>query len=163
MNKKFVSILFLLAFMLMLCTSCVSNNSGGEASSNSSGIENEVDPNAEIIVQPEGRGITFAEEEDGAEIKKIKTDPSKFFGTWEATSDKAAYLYGNVDLTVKEDGTWNADITGDKLEGKWEEKGDYLHLSSDVFSFDLAYETSGKLMMIETTSDGVIYSVLTKK
>ena len=53
-----------------------------------------VDENGELVEQ-EGNGIVFDQEEDDAKLAFIERDPSAFYGSWTATSDKAIYLYGN--------------------------------------------------------------------
>ena len=133
-------------------------------------VEDQVDPNDltesddfELEEREEGNGIAFDEEGDGASVETVKKDVSDFYGEWEATSDQAHYLYGSIDITVKEDGTWEGEITEEPLNGTWEDMGDHLHMNNDIFSFDLAYSNGGNLMMIDTDSDDVIYTVLTKK
>ena len=121
-----------------------------------------VDENGELVEQ-EGNGIVFDQEEDDAKLAFIERDPSDFYGSWTATSDKAIYLYGNIDITVKQDGTWTGNITGEKLGGKWEQVGDRLHMDNDLFSFDLAFESSGELILIETGDDYSFNTVMTKK
>ena len=96
-------------------------------------------------------------------VEKVEKEASDFFGEWEATSDQGHYLYGSVDITVKEDGTWEGAITGEPLNGTWEDKGDHLHMNNDLFSFDLAFSSGGNLVMIDTDSEDPIYTVLTKK
>ena len=117
----------------------------------------------EIIYQPESNGIFFDEEAEDAKLKMVKADPSEFVGSWEATSDHAVYFYGNIDITIKADGTWTGNITEEDCTGTWEEQGDHLHMTSELFSFDLGFEESGKLIMTETGEDYVLNTVLTKK
>ena len=117
----------------------------------------------EIIYQPEGNGIHFKEEYEGAELHMVESSPSAYAGSWEATSDQAVYLYGNVDITINGDGTWKGNITEEDCVGTWEDLGDHLHMVCDLFSFDLAFETGGNLIMTETGSDYVLNTVLTKK
>lgn len=106
----------------------------------------------------------YIEEDEEAEINKVKTDLSVFYGTWTALSEKAQYMYGNVDLIVNEDKTWSADITGEKLKGTWTDEGDYIHMANKLFSFDLALTEGGNIVMIEKLSDGEdLVTVLTRK
>ena len=46
---------------------------------------------------------------------------------------------------------------------KWKKVGDHLHMDNELFSFDLAYESSGKLILIETGEDASFNTVMTKK
>lgn len=117
----------------------------------------------ELEIRDEGNGIAFEEEGDGAVVETVQKDISDFYGEWEATSDQGLYLYGSIDITVKEDGTWEGEITEEPLSGTWEDMGDHIHMNNDIFSFDLAFSNSGNLVLIDTDSDDVLYTVLTKK
>ena len=114
----------------------------------------------------EGNGIMFEEEMDGADIVKAQAKEEDFYGTWEATSDMALYLYGNIDVTVNKDGTWKGNITGEELGGKYEYLGDHMHMTDSlagIFDFDLAFDKGGNLILIDTDSDDEVNTVLTKK
>lgn len=169
-TKRIISLLLTFMMVIMMAAACSKSDDAPinppeeePQETEVSGIENEVDPNAEIFYQPEGNGIVFEEEYEDAKIDLVKAEPSEFYGSWEATSDRAAYLYGSFEITVKEDGTWEATVSDEKLSGTWEDKGDHLHMDNDVFSFDLSYEKSGKLLLVETGSEDVFYTVLTEK
>ena len=169
-TKKNISILLALMMVIMMTAACsksdvASGNPPEEESQevDADGIENEVDPNAEIFYQPEGNGIVFDEEYEDATINLVKAEPSEFYGSWEATSDRAAYLYGSFDITVNEDGTWQATVSDENLGGTWEAEDDHLHMDNEIFSFDLSFEESGKLLLVETGNEDVFYTVLTKK
>lgn len=166
LSVLFISIV-ISVFMLSAC-SLFGNNASEpvtdqDPASSSSGVGNEIDPNAEIIEQPEGNGIIFREEDDGKVVKKVKSAPEKYFGDWKATSDKSIYLYGNVDIRVNSDGTWSGNITDEKLTGTWENEGDHLHLTSELFNFDLAFDSKGTLFLIETGEDATFNTVLTRQ
>ena len=164
--KKNIFALFIVLSVLTLCVSCAPKEGTVEEepdSSVDSSVANQIDPDSEIIVQPEPKGVSFDEEEEGATIVKVKTDPSMFVGRWKSTSDRADYLYGNVDLKINEDGTWSADITGEKLKGKWKDMGDYLHMTNDLFSFNVFFNEKGHLLMEEVDSEGNLYTVLTRQ
>lgn len=165
MKRKHISLLMVFVMMLTLFAACskkdeeVINLPEGEVYESAEGL---VDENGELVEQ-EGNGIVFDQEEDDAKLAFIERNPSDFYGSWTATSDKAIYLYGNIDITVKQDGTWTGNITGEKLGGKWEQVGDRLHMDNDLFSFDLAFESSGELILIETGDDYSFNTVMTKK
>ena len=165
MKRKHISLLMVFIMILTLFAACskkdeeVINLPEGEVYESAEGL---VDENGELVEQ-EGNGIVFDQEEDDAKLAFIERDPSDFYGSWTATSDKAIYLYGNIDITVKQDGTWTGNITGEKLGGKWEQVGDRLHMDNDLFSFDLAFESSGELILIETGDDYSFSTVMTNK
>ena len=161
--KKYLALLLSLVILLTLTSACSSKSGSGDNTSDTS-IENSEDPNKGILVGPEGSGITFEEENENAKIEEVKTPVDKYYGKWAAPSDRAIYLYGNVELQINEDGTWTGTITDEKISGKWKEEGNRIHMTSDVFNFDLVFEKSGKLIMIETLEDGrVMHTVLTKE
>ncbi|MBQ6388063.1 MAG: hypothetical protein IJH90_00340 [Mogibacterium sp.] len=185
--KKILSILSMIMILLlavMSFTAC-SGGLGGDADKDTDAdqtateeVAEDIEEEAELVddlvdLDEEYGDVSYEDEAEDGEIEKVKTDISKFVGTWEAKSAKAKYLYGNVDLTVNANGTWTADITGEQLGGKWYDKGDYLWLedSNEIFSFGIAYNKSGNLIMMEQVDDeGVssddgeyINSVLTRK
>ena len=74
---------------------------------------------AEDVVESDvmDNGISFDEEEEGADIVKVEAPDEDFYGTWTATSGMALYLYGNIDITIKEGGTWSGNITEEDMSG----------------------------------------------
>lgn len=115
-------------------------------------------------------GIVFDEEEEDAEIVKVDKPAEDFVGSWSATSDMSAYLYGNIDVTIKDDGTWSGNITEEDVSGTWTKEGTDLHLVSDDGDIDLlfAFTENGTLIMQRDLSDEgeeseYVNTVLTKK
>lgn len=90
----------------------------------------------------------YESEEDGAEVVKAEHPVEDFYGTWEATSQRSAYMYGNVDINIKEDGTWKGNITEENFRGKWTyENGDVIIKDFEgVIDFTLFYNDDGYLM-----------------
>ena len=167
MKKRLVILLTItLAFSVLVLASCKHEASKEEYSQVvpvPEGSEN-YDPESGLEILPEGNGIRFNEEAEGTTIQYKKEEPSKFEGEWEATSDQAAHLYGNFDLTVNSDHTWVANITDEKYSGKWSESKDGLNMKSDRFSFGLAFDEDGTLIMTEEREDGDdFHTVLTRK
>lgn len=170
MKKKYISLLLIFAMMCMMFAACSKQNDNDEGSGSVNAPEGEVyesaeglvDENGELVEQ-EGNGISFKQEDDDAKLVIVDKDPSEFYGSWTATSDKAIYLYGNIDITVNENGTWTGNITDEKLGGKWEKVDDHLHMVSELFSFDLEFESSGELILKETGDDYTFNTVMTRK
>ena len=155
MNKRISLVLLLiLSIMVFFACSLVSGGGSSSGSSGSSGSKGNSD---------DAEGIMYSIEDDEVSVTKVKRDKSDFYGSWEAKSDRAKYLYGNIDIKVNESGTWSGDITGEKLNGIWEYHSDYMHMNNDLFSFDLAFDKSGNLVLIDTDSEDEINIVLTKK
>ena len=163
--KKFISLLMIMMMFSFMALSCSKDESAAEPESSDEVYYSEqglVDEDGNPV-ENEGSGIVFEEEDEDAQLTFVEKDPSEFFGTWESTSDQSIYLYGNVTLTINPDGTWKGDITDEQLEGKWTKDGDHLHMDNDLFSFDLSFESSGKLILREASEDSEFHTVLTKK
>lgn len=182
MNKRCMSLMMVILITIFSFTGCsalgIAEDQGAGAgsaattegdktgSSNTSEEEEiqEIDPDADpYLIEKETNGIFYEEEGEGAPLSFVKSDPSRFYGKWTATSDQALYMYGNVDLIISSNGTWTANITDEKLGGQWNMVDDHMHMDNDMFSFDLSFEESGKLIMREDLGDGEeLRTVLTK-
>ena len=116
----------------------------------------------------EGNGIMFEEEFDGAEIKKADAQESDFYGTWEATSDMALYLYGNFEITINKGGKWTGNITEEKMDGAWKMEGNSMHVINEWIDVSLCFTEDGTLVMQrndaeEGEPEDMVNTVLTKK
>lgn len=172
MNKKtfvtFVSLILALVSIMVFFTACKKDDDiSSSAPTEETSVESEEDAEIrEDLIEGEPleeKGVAYDEEQEGAELHRAPSSIAMYIGSWTAPSDMAQYLYGNVDLTIKEDGTWRGNITGENLGGKWVDQGDHLHMQNEMFSFDLAFDTSGKLILIEKNSDGELHTVLVRK
>ena len=163
MKRKYISLLLIFMMMLTLFAACSKKDESQKPSGDVyESAEGTVDENGDLVEQS-GNGVTFKEEDEDAHLAFVGKEPEDLFGSWTATSDKAIYLYGNLDVTVNSDGTWTGNVTGEEIGGKWKKVGDHLHMDNELFSFDLAYESSGKLILIETGEDASFNTVMTKK
>lgn len=180
--KKTISKLLIFLLAIIMTTSCSLFGTGSDSDSasksdaaNSKDNEysideeddfvQEIDPETGLPLLPEGNGIMFEEEAEGRKIRPKQTNTTQFIGEWEATSDQATYLYGNVDLTIETNYFWKGNITGEDYTGKWKETNDGIVISCDLFTFDLVFDQSGKLIMIEHTEGDAedYHTVLTRK
>lgn len=150
-SAKFIALL--IALLMVLSFSACSNNSSSESQDSGSDVQQQ---------EQQDEGV-YIEEDEEADVIKVDSDLSQFYGTWTALSEKAQYMYGNVDITVNEDNTWSANITGEKLKGKWSDEGDHIHMANELFSFDIALTANGNVVMIEAMDDGDLVTVLTHK
>ncbi len=109
-------------------------------------------------------GIAFEEEEDGAELTFREATAEDFVGSWSSTSGHSAYLYGNCDLVIADNGTWTGNVAEEELSGTWEMNGSSMVLSNEIFTAILSFTEDGKLIMQEDRAgDGdLINTVLTK-
>ena len=110
-------------------------------------------------------GISYQEEMPGANIKLVDADPSEFVGSWEAKSGDAHYLFGNLNLTIKDNGRWTANITDEDMRGTWEKKNGGIYLKGRDLEAQLNFTKDKKLLFLyhpdEESSDFVTV-VLTK-
>jgi hypothetical protein len=110
-------------------------------------------------------GIVFDEEAEGAELSFKKAEEADFIGKWEATSGQALYMYGNIDLDIRDGGKWSGNVAEEDLEGKWEFDGTTMSLTSELFDATLSFTEDGKLILQEDRAeDGILLNtVMTKK
>jgi len=159
MKKFCIAILaFIMIFSFTACKSSDDTSADGDVNEQVEEMEDE-----ELVEMPEGEDTVYPEEIDGAVIEKVKTDSSKYVGTWEGRSFHAVELYGNIEVTVNKNGTWTANITEDNLSGTWKDEGDHLHMESEAFVFDLAFDKEGALVLIEGEGEDALNTVLEKK
>ena len=142
MKRKYISLLLVLMMVFTLFAACSKKDESAKPSGDVyESAEGLVDENGDLVEQG-GNGIEFKEEDEDAHLAFVGKDVDDYVGTWTATSDKAIYLYGNLDVTVNADGTWTGNVTGEKIGGNWKQVGDRLHMENELFSFDMAYESS---------------------
>ena len=171
MNKKGILIaLILVVIAAMVAGYAIANHQSkpeepvNETSDEFALGDDDVDADPEV----EGNGIFFEEEADDANIVKAEAKESDFYGTWEATSDMALYLYGNFEITIVPGGTWKGNITDEDMEGKWRMEGNEMHLVNEWIDVSLAFTTDGTLVMQRNAADedeeeDMINTVLEKK
>ena len=169
LNKKGLLIgLFLIVVVALIAAFALSNRSSDEPSipepSDDAVLEEDLDEDEEF----EGNGIAFEEEDDGANIVKVDAKESDFYGTWEATSDMAIYLYGNFELTIMPNGKWKGNITEEEMNGKWRMEGQDMHVINEWIDVTLCFTQDGTLVMQRNDAEededpAYINTVLTKK
>lgn len=150
--------------MILLLAGCKKNAEQNTDSEGEVSMEEIADEQAEGT-EDYDNGIYFDEEADGAEIVAKKKSSDEFVGSWKATSGQSIYQYGNVDIEVKEDGTWSGNVSSEPLTGKWSETSEGLHLTSNLFDCDLMYTEDNVLVMRYSPNEDGEYltTVLTKK
>lgn len=154
--KRLMIILLAMMLIVMTFASCSKKETPADEST---------DQTTEQVedLDEEYSDVYYEEEDDEASIEKVDSAVDKFYGTWVAKSGRAEFLYGGVELTVKKDGTWTGIITEEDFSGTWKKNDGGIHMNNADFSFDLAFSSTGKLVMIESNEDGDITTVLTKK
>ncbi len=110
-------------------------------------------------------GVVYEEEDENAELSFASSPEDKYIGSWKAKSGKALYLYGNIDITIKEDKTWTGNIADEPLTGSWKVSGKSIELRSELFNGALSFTEKGTLILREDR-DGegeFINTVMSKK
>lgn len=84
-------------------------------------------------------GQLTEEEQLSSKADELNKDEANFYGTWEATSANAVYLYGHLTVTINKDGTFEADVTEDHFEGTWEKIDGGIAYKSDLINGKFFY------------------------
>ena len=74
-----------------------------------------------------------------SKAEKLNEDPENFFGTWISTSADTENLYGNLEITINKNGTFDANITGEKLHGKWHKIDGGIEYKNELISSKIFY------------------------
>lgn len=95
-------------------------------------------------------------EDDGAEPVYVKHDKEDFVGNWVATSNRAEYSWGNVNLKIMEGGKWKGNITEEDMHGKWTPygKGVLLKDSDELINWTLYFTAEGTLVFEDNEDPG---------
>lgn len=145
MKRSYKGILAVLLMALIMCiipacsTHMTSESSDGTASIEEQMAERLDEEDADID------DPTYNNEGEDATYKEVKAKEDDFIGNWEAASDKAAYLYGNINLQINKGGTWKGNITDEDFNGTWKYNGTGITINSEIFNADLFFTDDGVL------------------
>lgn len=95
-----------------------------------------------------------ADPKDIAEAQALNKDVDNFIGTWKASSSEAENLYGSLEFTINEDGTFEADVTEEHFTGTWTKVDQGISYTGELMKGSMYYGDFGK-MVIENKEDGV--------
>ena len=155
-KKTYLLIIILVVVAALTAAFIIAGRSDRSASDGSaSDISGEVISDEDIIdeEEEEGNGIVFEEEDEDADIVPAESKESDFYGTWEAVSDYALYLYGNFELTIEPGGKWRGNITDENMTGKWKMEGNSMHVVNDWIDVSLVFTPDGTLVMQRNAAD----------
>ena len=151
MRKKIISVLLIALLLLssMVFAACKKNADEDEEYYDidelieESGEADDYDYDDSDMDDP-----AFENEMDGAEPVMTAHDEKDFYGKWSATSNRAHYLFNNVDLVINEDGTWSGNIVEEDFSGTWEYKESSLFITSSdkIINWNLFFVEDGSLM-----------------
>lgn len=89
---------------------------------------------------------------------KLNQDEKNFYGTWETVTEGAHEIYGDLKFVIKEDGTFDADVTEEKFSGTWKKVDGGIKYKSVLMEGKMFY---GKTCQMIIENEGV--SVAVKK
>ena len=154
MDKKKLFIIIGIALAIILIIVLAVSTNSEETTGSPSKEKQPIEP-VELI-EPDKQ---YAEELEEYDNNFVAQNIEMFYGDWQTTSDHAEYLFGNIYLTINEDGTWSGTIAETPLDGKWKAKGLGLYCKCDLIDFTLTFTDSGALLYQE---EGKGVAVLTR-
>lgn len=149
----------LIVSLVIFCTSCGSDKNASEETTTVEAETTDIIDGEENIVDDGDASrdsdeafneklVSKAEKVTNSDAKILNGDKKNFFGSWSATSEKAKYFYGNLDISINEDGTFTANITEEDISGTWT-KTDYgIHFDSESF-YGIMYYGDGCKMILD--------------
>lgn len=147
MKNRIISSLVILMIVVSSLTliSCRKDDSADDRPE-SAGLKQQMRPANNDFDDP-----SLDNEIEGAEITPVDHDEMDFVGSWYAPSDKAEYLYGNVNLKINEDHTWSGNITEEKFQGRWRAGGTGILIqdSNHLINWQLFFDADGTMMFNE--------------
>ena len=150
MNKRITALMLAL---LMIFSAAVMSSCNGQKSKND-GLKEDIDQLDELEEYDNGESDfdnpIYDDEQDGAEVVRESHDVEDFYGKWRATSNHAAYLYGNIDINIKKDGTWKGNITDENFSGAWTYDGSQMVIKDreGVIDFTMFYNDKGIMHVV---------------
>ena len=98
-----------------------------------------VDDTANLSLMDDPESTRSGDPKLASKAEKLNEDPESFYGTWVSTSPDAENLYGNLEITILENGTFVANITGEKLRGKWKKIDGGIEYKNELISGKIYY------------------------
>ena len=92
--------------------------------------------------------------------EEMNKEEDNFYGRWVATSERAEYLYGNLEITVNEDGTFTGNVTEEDFSGTWEKVDKGIEFKSELLSGKLYFGKTCRMVIYDEYETPV---TLTKK
>ena len=150
MNRRITA-----AFLAFIMTASVGFMTSCKKDEEESTVESEMLKREMYIEDNDFEDLAYDNEADGAELVTMPHDEKDYIGTWQAPSEQAKYLWGNINLRIKEDGTWTGNITEESFHGRWKYDGSGIIIkSSDTLIYwKLFYVQDGTLMCQDQEND----------
>lgn len=106
------------------------------------------------LQKPKEDAVDFENLSPAEQAQELNKHEESFYGTWSATSAKAEHLYGNLDLTINEDGTFDGNVFQMDFKGTWEKIDEGISLDSDFIEGALYFGEKCRLVIREDLYDG---------
>ena len=84
-----------------------------------------------------------------SEAQKLNQEEENFYGTWVATSPEAQNLYGHLEITINENGTFDADITDEQFTGTWKKIDGGISYTTEAISGKFYYGPTCQMIIQE--------------
>lgn len=124
--------------------------------------EEVTDADIDYVMNEEGMDDAIkADPKDVAKAKTLNQSAESFIGKWTVTSDEAKDLYGNLEITINDDGTFDGNVTGEDISGTWTKTDEGIAYKCDLMKGSMYYGDFGK-MVIEDNENGDIKLVMQK-
>lgn len=150
MRKKMISILMIALLLLSSMVFAACRKEVDEDKTASVDIDELADDieSEDDYVDPNPDDPAYDNELDGAEPVMTVHEEKDFYGKWSATSERAHYVFGNVDLVINDDGTWSGNIVEEDFSGTWEyeDSGLFIKSSDGLIDWNLFFVEDGSLM-----------------
>lgn len=130
-SKTLLSLL--LALVMALAFTLSACGSSDEEEPTDAGVSDEVS----LMEDPEATKPNDPKLASKAEA--LNEDPSSFYGTWISTSADAENLYGNLEITINENGTVRANITDIDMKGTWKKIDGGIEYKTELISGKIFY------------------------
>ena len=142
----------LLALMLAFCLSFTGCGDDDEIT----------DDDIDYVMNEEGMEDSIkADPKDVAKAKTLNQSAESFIGKWSATSSEAQNLYGNLEITINSDGTFEGNVTDEDISGTWTKTDEGIVYKCDLMRGSMYYGDFGK-MVLEDNENGDVKVVMNK-
>ena len=149
MKGKFKPILLLLLAFVLVFSMTLTGCGKDEKAEDSTKAETTQEASDEDVIPT----LSPEEMKEAAELKEkaqeMNTQQDNFYGRWVATSEKAKYLYGNLEITINEDGTFTGNVTDEDFDGVWEKTDKGIRFDSELLSGELFFGDRCKLVIYD--------------
>lgn len=142
-GEKGISVLILLIIMTVSCIGITGCGANDELT----------DDDLDYLVNEGSDDKSNVDSKTAAEAKAMNQDIKNFIGTWNATSDEAKNYYGSLEITINDDGTFDAVVTGERFSGTWNKVDEGITYTSELMNGNIYFGDYGKLIIEDTETD----------